>query len=306
MVVFMKATTIKQLIDHLPGQPEIPPKFSLIETKIGENASKCTLEQLNTTRKRYCSEVKLSEIVFHLLTVVESNSFIVRWLIPSALASDIVIFTRNVDQRFYQEYKITSLTLDGMWLFISKTEIDDMWSQLHVSDTKFTSQFHAMYKQMVYELKMAQVMEHELTSYLHKSLKCYQSVSDLLSQALLNHELPVSAVDFRVLAAAIEGFGSDCLKGVMGSYYKYISIFLEKSTAQQLTNLPAVQLKPSGYSIVKCQIMEEPSLYTLDKLFRFQSSFCIFANVSELILLLMKLTKKRVVHSLLAGLFHQP
>jgi hypothetical protein len=73
MVVFMKETTIKQLIGHLPGQIEIPPKFSLIVAKIGENASECTLEQLNTIRKRYCSEIKLSEIVLHLVTVVESN-----------------------------------------------------------------------------------------------------------------------------------------------------------------------------------------------------------------------------------------
>ena len=150
MVVFMKETTIKQLIeaDHFPGQTEIPPKFSLIEAKIGEDASRCTLEQLNRLRKRYCSEVKLSDIVFHLVAVVESNSFIIRWLVPSALVSDIVKFTRyivkNIDQSFYQEYKITSLTLDGMWLYISKSEIDAMWSQMHVSDTKFEGQFHTM------------------------------------------------------------------------------------------------------------------------------------------------------------------
>ena len=73
MVVFMRETTIKQLVDHFPGQPEIPPKFSLIEAKIGPNASECTLEQLNKIRKRYCSEVSLSEIVFHLVAVVESD-----------------------------------------------------------------------------------------------------------------------------------------------------------------------------------------------------------------------------------------
>ena len=68
MCVFMKETTIKQLIDadHLPGQTEIPPKFSLIEAKIGEDASKCTLEQLNRLRKRYCSEVQLSFIWWQL------------------------------------------------------------------------------------------------------------------------------------------------------------------------------------------------------------------------------------------------
>ena len=128
IVKFMKETTIKELLDHLPGQTDIPPKFSLIEAKIGQNASECTLEQLNTIRKRYCSELRLSEIVFHLVAVVESNSFIVRWLVPSVLVYRIMQFTSNVDQSFYQENKITSLTLDGMWLFLSEAEINGMWT----------------------------------------------------------------------------------------------------------------------------------------------------------------------------------
>ena len=282
MVVFMKETTIKQLIDHLPGQTEIPPKFSLIEAKIGRNASECTLEELNTLRKRFCSEVKLSEIVFHLVAVVESNSFIIRWLIPSALVSYVVKSAENISQIFYQEYKITSLTLDGMWLFMSETVIDVMWSQVHVSDTRFRDQFHNMYKQIAYELEMAQITLHRLSSFFENSLECQQSTSYLLSRELLNHKLPVSVVDFRVLAAAIEGFGSDCLKSVMSSYSKYISNFLKKSTTQQLINLSAIQLQPSGYSIVKCRIKEEPSHYTLDQLFGFRTKFCEFADLSEL------------------------
>ena len=282
IIVFMKETTIKQLIDCLPGQTEIPPKFSLIKAKIGRNASECTLEELNTIRKRFCSEVKLSEIVFHLVAVIESNSFIVRWLVPSALVSDVVRSTENLSQSFYQEYKITSLTLDGMWLFMSDTEIDAMWSQLHVSDTKFEGQFHTMYEQIVYELEMAQKTRHQLLSSYKNLLKCHQRTSYLLSLELLNHNLPVSVVDFRVLAAAIEGFGSDCLKNVMSSYCKYMSTFLKKSTVQQLISLSAIQLKPSGYSIVKCSIKEEPSQYKLDKLFEFRTEFCTIADLSEL------------------------
>ena len=73
MQIFMKETIIKQLIDHLPGQTEIPPKFSLIEAKIGQNMGECTLAQLNTIRIRYCPEVQLTEIVFHCVAVVESR-----------------------------------------------------------------------------------------------------------------------------------------------------------------------------------------------------------------------------------------
>ena len=241
MQTFMKQTTVKQLVDYFPGQPEVPPKFSLIEAKIGEDASKCTLEQLNTIRRRYCSEVRLSEIVFHLVAVVESNSFIVRWLVPSALISRIIMlnFTELIDQSFYQECKITSFILDGMWLFLSEYEIDAMWSQIHVSDTKFKDQFHTMYKQIVCELKMGRISEHELSLYL-KSLKYHEDTSDRLSWALLKEEHLPSSVDFSVLTAIIERFGSDCLRRVMKSYCKYISIFTNQSTAQQLINVPTV------------------------------------------------------------------
>ena len=289
MIVFMKETTIKQLIDHLHGEDKVPPNFSLIEEKISEDPSKCTLEQLNMIKKRKCIELMLSEIVFQLLTLSYSNSFIVWWLIPSALISDVVKSAEKVKQSFYQECRITFLTLDGMWLYMSETEIDAMWSRLHVSDTKFNDQFHNMYKQIVYELEIAQITGHELSSYIEKKLEYHQSTCDWLSCELLNHELPVSFIDVRVLAAVIEGFGSHCLKSVMSSYCKHIlSTFFKKSTAQQLS-LSAIQLKPSRYSIVKCRIKEESSQYTLDKLFSFQTRFCAIANCSELCFVMDKI-----------------
>ena len=280
---FMKVTTIKQLINYLPGQTEIPPKFSLIEAKIGRNASECTLEQLNTIRRRYCGEVKLSEIVLHLVAVVASNSFIIRWLVPLALVSDIMKFTRNIEESFFQEYQITFLTLDGMWLFICEAEIDGMWSQVHVSDTKLQERFCTMYKQILCELKIQKISEHQMSLYL-KSQKYQQRVSDHLSRALLLEELPASLVDFAVLTTIIEGFGSVYLKGVMRSYCKYMSSFTKQSTAQQLVYaVPAVQSKHSEhFKIAKCRIMEEPSHYGLEKLLSFHSRFCKIANISEI------------------------
>lgn len=76
---FMKRTTVKQLIesDYFPGQSKPPPNFCLIEAKIGQDAGKVTLEKLNIIRRKICSEVKLSEILFHLVALAESNSFVV-------------------------------------------------------------------------------------------------------------------------------------------------------------------------------------------------------------------------------------
>ena len=280
MVIFMKETTIKQLINYFPGEPEIPPKFSLIEAKIGQDASKCTLEQLNTIRKRYCSEVKLSEIVFHLVAVVDSNSFIVRWIVPSVLVSDIMKSTGNVKLSLYEEYRITSLTLDAMWLFLSDVEIDAVWSQVHVSDAKRKDRFHTMYKQIVYELEMRKISEDKLSSYLMTQLpKLQRDVSLHLSEAFLEHDFPLSLVDFRILTIVIDRFGSDYLKSVMKSYCYSMSIFTKKST---VLDLSPVQSKSSKYfQTAECRIMEDPSDCKLEKLFNFQTKFCTIVNYSN-------------------------
>ena len=280
MKIFMKETTIKQLINHLPGQPEIPPKFSLVEAKLGQDASKCTLEQLNTIRKRYCSEVKLSEIVFHLVAILDSNSFIVRWLVPSVLISDIMGSTRNIQHSLYQECKITFLTLDAMWLFLSETEIDTMWSQVRVGDAKSRDLFHTMYKQIVCELKIGKISEDELSSYLmERQPKLQRDIGlHLISKAFLERKFPLSLADFKILTTIIERFGSDCLKSVMKFYCNRMSI----STVQQLMDLSPVQSKPSEYFIIaECRIMEEPSDYRIEKLLRFQTKFCNIVKFNE-------------------------
>ena len=71
ILMFMKETTIAQLTDCLPGQAEAPTKFYLL--KIDEDPHKYTLKELDIIRRRYCPEMLLSEIVFHLIAKVESN-----------------------------------------------------------------------------------------------------------------------------------------------------------------------------------------------------------------------------------------
>ena len=288
IVTFMKDTTIKQLIEsgHFSGQPDIPPNFSLLKARISKDTSKCTVEHLNRLRKKYCSEVQLSKAVCHLVALDESNSFIVRWLIPSALIDGIMKSTRSIDQSFYQAKKITSLTLDGMWLYMSESEIDAMWSQVQVGNTQFKDHFRIMCKQIVYEMIVQNISKDRLSSYF-QSLNYQQQVSDQLSLAILEEEFPASFVDYRVLKAVIERFGSDCLKGVMESYCNYMSsIFIKESTAQQLINVGSMSATESSdfkyFKLARCKIMKEPSNYTLEKLFSFRTRFCTTTNSSEL------------------------
>ena len=281
---FMRRTTLKQLIElnYFPGQSEVPQKFSIFQAKIDRDASECTLEHINVIRRRYCCEVKLSEIIFHLVAVVESNSFIVRWLVPSALVSDIVKSFRTIGPSFYRTNKITSVTLDSMWLFLSQDESDKMWSRVRMSDMKFKDRFHTMYKQIVYELKMQEESKQKLSVYLmEQHPKLQKHVSDCLSRTFLKQKFPESIVDFRILATIIERFGSTCLNDVMRSYCKRLSVFLNQATAQQLIKLSAVQSKLSEYLILKCRISEEPSHYRLQKLLSIQTRFCTIANINE-------------------------
>ena len=296
MKIFMKETTIKQLINYFPGQPEIPPKFSLVEAKIGQDASKCTLEQLNNIRKRYCSEVRLSEIVFHLVAVVDSNSFIVtRWLVPSVLVSHIMKSTGDIKQSLYQECKITSLTLDAMWLYISVPEVDTMFSQVHVSDTKIKDLLHTMYKQVVCELEIGEISSIELSSYLmDQSPKLQRVVGLHLSKAFLECKFPLSLLDFKILTIIIERFGSDCLKSVMESYCNCVSISqMKHSAAQQLIGLSPVRSKPSEHFITaECKIVEEPSDYRLEKLLDFQTKFRNIVNFDEVCFVMSEINTK--------------
>ena len=64
VLVFMKKTTIKQLMNIWPGQQEIPPSFSTLKVNIDEDPSTYTLYELEQLRKRFCSGVKLTDIAF--------------------------------------------------------------------------------------------------------------------------------------------------------------------------------------------------------------------------------------------------
>ena len=70
ILIFMKETTIAQLIDWLPGQEGYSPLFIPFMAKLDGDPRFYTLEELDTIRRRYCSALRLSEIVFHVITKV--------------------------------------------------------------------------------------------------------------------------------------------------------------------------------------------------------------------------------------------
>ena len=119
--VFMQQTTIQQLIAaRLPGEPEIPPRFELLRVKIGKDATKYTLAEMNDLRRTFCAEIRLCEIVFHLVTLKPSNSFIISFIVPSVLLPDVIEPVRKLDDNFFQRDSISFFYIRNCWLYSPK------------------------------------------------------------------------------------------------------------------------------------------------------------------------------------------
>jgi hypothetical protein len=117
VLVFMKQTTVQQLMCVWPGQQEIPPTFSKLRAKIDENPSTYTLYDLDQLRKHFCSEVKLTDIVLVLIGLETSNSFIAEWLIPSALVHQLIESVRKFEYGFYLREHILKMSVDEKQIF---------------------------------------------------------------------------------------------------------------------------------------------------------------------------------------------
>ena len=117
VLIFMKKTTVKPLMDIWPGQQEISPTFSKLKAKIDENPSTYTLYELDQLRKRFCSGIKLTDVVFILIGLETSNSFIVEWLIPSALIPQLMESAKKLEFGFYLREHILKMSVDKKEIF---------------------------------------------------------------------------------------------------------------------------------------------------------------------------------------------
>ena len=284
MKLFMKETTIKQLINQLHSQLEVPSKFSLIEAKIGQDASECTLEQVDVIKKQYCSELHLSEMMLHLNAVADLkfNSFIVKWLISSDIIPTIMKFTRAMKLNFFDEHKITSLTLDGMWLHMSEVEIAAMWQQ--VNDTKINNCFRLIHKQIVFEIKAEELSVEELCHCLtDQQPNLSEAAGICVSKAFMDMDpYPPCFADYEILNIFVQEFGSVLLKKKMRLYHTYMSEFVKYSSAQELANLQTASTEyHTNFLKVEYRVLKNPSDYTLDDICSLQNAVCIETHFNK-------------------------
>ena len=146
MRMFMEQTTVQQLINcsYLTGRRKPPPDFTILREKIGQDACSCTLAKINKLRLRFSAEAKLSHIIFHLITLEDSSSFIVSFFVPSALVPDIIKSAKKLSDRFFERDKIVSISIGNRWLYNPKlfsfsTELKEQYKKYKLSTSHFLS-----------------------------------------------------------------------------------------------------------------------------------------------------------------------
>ena len=118
VIKFMKETTVKQLMDIWSGErDDIPSNFSRLKANLDEDPKYYTLHRLDRLRRDYCVEMKLSDVVLVLIGLEMSNSFIVEWLVPSALVPQLVESARNLDDGFYLRERILKVVVGEEQIF---------------------------------------------------------------------------------------------------------------------------------------------------------------------------------------------
>ena len=116
MQVFLEETTVQQLMDHWPGQRDIPPHFEELRAVINEDPGTYTLRKLDNLRKKFCSETRLSEVVLILIGVGRKRSFTLSWGVPSIFVPQLKSVISSL-RSFYQQEHIFSVTVGRQRLY---------------------------------------------------------------------------------------------------------------------------------------------------------------------------------------------
>ena len=131
MKVFMKETTVADVIDLLPGHEILHLSYAKVKAKIGDDPKSCTLQRLNEIRRKVFSKIRLSEFVSWVISMESSGSFVVYWLIPAVIVPDVMVAAGNIDERFCQDQNIQSLSLieGSHTMSCSSTKVKRRWRE---------------------------------------------------------------------------------------------------------------------------------------------------------------------------------
>ena len=117
--VFCSETTVRDLINFWPGRQDLPSKLSMLKAKLDLDPTLCKLEELNSIKKRFFSQLQLSHMICALVAVKEAtlNSFFAIWAIPSTIVPELMEAACKIGTKFYQKKKIITISVDVKQLY---------------------------------------------------------------------------------------------------------------------------------------------------------------------------------------------
>ena len=108
---FKKETTVAEVMDIWPGNTEIHLNYTKLRAKFEGDPRMYTLEKLDKFRRRFCSQLRLSEFIFWLISMERALSFFITWCIPTAVVPELIAGMTLIAERFYLEENILSLSI---------------------------------------------------------------------------------------------------------------------------------------------------------------------------------------------------
>ena len=110
--VFMTETKVGDLIDHWPGCEVSDLNYARLKVKFKDDPMTYTLERLNNFRRKFCSQVRLSEFIFCLISLESTESFFATWIVPTAIVPELSKSMQQLDEGYYQEEHILSVFVE--------------------------------------------------------------------------------------------------------------------------------------------------------------------------------------------------
>ena len=113
---FKRETTVQELIDHWPGEQELPSDAERLVAVIDADPRTYSLLKLDQLRKRICISINLSDTLSIIVGVAVSNSFVLILMVPSVLLDTITPAEMLGDIA-----DVTSLMIEGQnrYLYLS-------------------------------------------------------------------------------------------------------------------------------------------------------------------------------------------
>ena len=108
---FKKDTTVADVMDIWPGNTGIRLNYTKLKAKFEDDPRTYTLEKLDKFRRKFCSQLRLSEFIFWLISMEPGKSFFVIWCIPTAAVPEFVMNLHLIEEEFYTEENLLSLSL---------------------------------------------------------------------------------------------------------------------------------------------------------------------------------------------------